>query len=96
MVVPATMAFNLHSRMSGTEASPFDSEVFLFVLLFSFSSPSLFLIPTMSGNNIKVVCRFRPQNKLEIREGGVPIIDISDEGSSLKFNVRLYHVYLLA
>ncbi|KAJ8660276.1 kinesin heavy chain [Lichtheimia ornata] len=38
----------------------------------------------MSGNNIKVVCRFRPQNSLEIREGGVPIIDIGDEGSSLE------------
>ena len=24
----------------------------------------------MSGNNIKVVCRFRPQNSLENREGG--------------------------
>ncbi|KAI8375922.1 kinesin heavy chain [Radiomyces spectabilis] len=37
----------------------------------------------MSGNNIKVVCRFRPQNKLEIREGGVPIIDIPDDGTSV-------------
>ncbi|KAG0166018.1 hypothetical protein DFQ28_008055 [Apophysomyces sp. BC1034] len=37
----------------------------------------------MSGNNIKVVCRFRPQNKLEIRENGVPIIDIHDEGTGL-------------
>ncbi|KAG0172689.1 hypothetical protein DFQ28_009667 [Apophysomyces sp. BC1034] len=37
----------------------------------------------MSGTNIKVVCRFRPQNKLEIREGGVPIIDISEEGTSV-------------
>ncbi|KAI7885574.1 kinesin heavy chain [Lichtheimia hyalospora FSU 10163] len=45
----------------------------------------------MSGNNIKVVCRFRPQNKLEIREGGVPIIDIADEGSSLKFNGKEYN-----
>ena len=41
----------------------------------------------MSGNNIKVVCRFRPQNSLEIREGGVPIVDISDEGSSLELKV---------
>ncbi|KAI9312760.1 P-loop containing nucleoside triphosphate hydrolase protein, partial [Dichotomocladium elegans] len=40
----------------------------------------------MSGNNIKVVCRFRPQNKLEIREGGQPIIDIDDEGTSVKIN----------
>ncbi|KAI9276977.1 kinesin heavy chain [Phascolomyces articulosus] len=38
----------------------------------------------MSGNNIKVVCRFRPQNKLEIKEGGKPIIDIDDEGTSVK------------
>ncbi|KAG2216279.1 hypothetical protein INT45_003910 [Circinella minor] len=37
----------------------------------------------MSGNNIKVVCRFRPQNSLEIREGGTPIIDIDNEGSQL-------------
>ncbi|KAI9273594.1 P-loop containing nucleoside triphosphate hydrolase protein, partial [Sporodiniella umbellata] len=37
----------------------------------------------MSGNNIKVVCRFRPQNKLEIREGGVPIIEISEDGTGV-------------
>lgn len=37
----------------------------------------------MSGNNIKVVCRFRPQNKLEIREGGVPIIDIDEDGTQV-------------
>ncbi|KAI8890114.1 P-loop containing nucleoside triphosphate hydrolase protein [Backusella circina FSU 941] len=37
----------------------------------------------MSGNNIKVVCRFRPQNKLEIKEGGVPIIEISEDGTGI-------------
>ncbi|KAI8379311.1 kinesin heavy chain [Radiomyces spectabilis] len=37
----------------------------------------------MSGNNIKVVCRFRPQNALEIKEGGVPIIDIDSSGSQI-------------
>ncbi|KAG2211268.1 hypothetical protein INT47_006388 [Mucor saturninus] len=36
------------------------------------------------SNNIKVVCRFRPQNSLEIREGGVPILDIDDEGTHLR------------
>ncbi|KAL7316020.1 hypothetical protein PS15m_005169 [Mucor circinelloides] len=36
------------------------------------------------SNNIKVVCRFRPQNSLEIREGGVPIIDIDEEGTQLE------------
>ncbi|KAI9033826.1 kinesin heavy chain [Phycomyces nitens] len=37
----------------------------------------------MSGNNIKVVCRFRPQNSIENREGGVPIIEIDDEGTAV-------------
>ncbi|PVU96256.1 hypothetical protein BB561_001291 [Smittium simulii] len=31
------------------------------------------------GNNIKVVARFRPQNSLEISEGGKPIIDIIED-----------------
>ncbi|PHZ16106.1 kinesin-domain-containing protein [Rhizopus microsporus ATCC 52813] len=35
------------------------------------------------SNNIKVVCRFRPQNALEIREGGVPIIEIDEEGTQI-------------
>ena len=43
----------------------------------------------MSGTNIKVVCRFRPQNKLEIKEGGKPIIDINDEGTSVRLGVSL-------
>ncbi|GAA5808547.1 hypothetical protein MFLAVUS_001938 [Mucor flavus] len=38
----------------------------------------------MSGNNIKVVCRFRPQNSLENREGGVPILSIDEEGTNLQ------------
>jgi hypothetical protein len=41
----------------------------------------------MSGNNIKVVCRFRPQNSLEIREGGVPIVEITD-GVAVQLKVR--------
>ena len=44
----------------------------------------------MSGNNIKVVCRFRPQNSLEIREGGTPIIDIDNEGSQLDLKVYYF------
>lgn len=43
----------------------------------------------MSGNNIKVVCRFRPQNKLEIKEGGVPIIELNDEGTSVTLKVKI-------
>ncbi|KAL0087241.1 P-loop containing nucleoside triphosphate hydrolase protein [Phycomyces blakesleeanus] len=36
----------------------------------------------MSGRNIKIVCRFRPKNSIEINEDGVPIID--DEGTVLQ------------
>lgn len=48
----------------------------------------------MSGNNIKVVCRFRPQNKLEIREGGVPIIEISEDGTGVSLKVSQFLIYL--
>jgi hypothetical protein len=47
----------------------------------------------MSGNNIKVVCRFRPQNKLEIREGGVPIIELNEDGTGVALKV-LFFSYL--
>ncbi|OLY81711.1 Kinesin heavy chain [Smittium mucronatum] len=33
------------------------------------------------GNNIKVVARFRPQNSLEIREGGRPVVEIVEDHS---------------
>jgi kinesin family protein 5 len=42
----------------------------------------------MSGNNIKVVCRFRPQNSLEVREGGVPIIDVNEDGTQVEIKVN--------
>jgi len=35
-------------------------------------------------NNIRVVCRFRPQNSREIREGGVPIINYDDNGETCR------------
>jgi len=42
----------------------------------------------MSGNdqrnNIRVVCRFRPQNKREIAEGGVPIIQFDEDGETCR------------
>ncbi|CAI2162172.1 13812_t:CDS:10 [Funneliformis geosporum] len=34
--------------------------------------------------NIRVVCRFRPQNSREIKEGGVPIINYDDNGDSCR------------
>ena len=37
------------------------------------------------SNNIKVVCRFRPPNALELREtGGESIVAIDDEGTTVK------------
>ncbi|ORZ02025.1 kinesin heavy chain [Lobosporangium transversale] len=42
------------------------------------------------SNNIKVVCRFRPQNALEIREGGQPIVSFDDNGQSVKVESKEY------
>ncbi|KAG0260785.1 hypothetical protein BG011_001624 [Mortierella polycephala] len=42
------------------------------------------------SNNIKVVCRFRPQNSLEIREGGQPIINYDELGQSVKVDSKDY------
>ncbi|KAF9112249.1 hypothetical protein BGX27_003722 [Mortierella sp. AM989] len=42
------------------------------------------------SNNIKVVCRFRPQNALEIREGGQPIIQFDENGQSVKVESKDY------
>ena len=42
------------------------------------------------SNNIKVVCRFRPQNSLEIKEGGQPIINYDDNGQTVKVDVSLH------
>jgi len=39
----------------------------------------------MSGNNIKVVCRFRPQNKRETAEGGVEIVRFDGNGQTVYF-----------
>lgn len=42
----------------------------------------------MSGFNIKVVCRFRPQNKLEIDKGGFPTIEIDENGTRVTLKVE--------
>ncbi|KAM0789248.1 hypothetical protein ACM66B_000091 [Microbotryomycetes sp. NB124-2] len=40
---------------------------------------------SQSGNNIKVVCRFRPPNALELREtGGESIVQIDPDGTNVK------------
>lgn len=33
----------------------------------------------MSNNSIKVVARFRPQNRIEIESGGKPIVTFNSE-----------------
>lgn len=40
-----------------------------------------------NSNTIRVVCRFRPPNATELREGGEVVVDIVSE-DSLKLNVR--------
>ena len=40
-----------------------------------------------TGNNIRVVCRFRPQNKREIAEGGEPVTDFDEDFTTVKFQV---------
>ncbi|KAK9760112.1 hypothetical protein K7432_016191, partial [Basidiobolus ranarum] len=44
----------------------------------------------MTGNNIKVVCRFRPQNKMEERKNGVPVVYIDESGTSVKLESKDY------
>ncbi|KAJ3056456.1 hypothetical protein HK097_006775 [Rhizophlyctis rosea] len=39
---------------------------------------------------IRVVCRFRPQNSREIKEGGVPIVAFDDDMTSVKFESKEY------
>ncbi|KAJ3385123.1 hypothetical protein HDU84_002443 [Entophlyctis sp. JEL0112] len=45
---------------------------------------------TTTTDNIRVVCRFRPQNKREVNEGGVPIVSFDDEMTSVKFESKEY------
>ncbi|GAA6008802.1 hypothetical protein JCM10207_001729 [Rhodosporidiobolus poonsookiae] len=43
----------------------------------------------MASNNIKVVCRFRPPNQLELREsGGESIVQIDEEGTTVKLRMQ--------
>lgn len=42
-----------------------------------------------ASNNIKVVCRFRPPNALELREtGGESIVQIDEEGTNVKLRTQ--------
>ncbi|TPX48063.1 hypothetical protein SeLEV6574_g02259 [Synchytrium endobioticum] len=42
------------------------------------------------ADNIKVICRFRPQNGREIKEGGVPVVSFDDEYTEVKIDSREY------
>eukprot|EP00842_Homolaphlyctis_polyrhiza_P005530 jgi/Hompol1/5979/HPOL_004788-RA len=44
----------------------------------------------MADTNIRVVCRFRPQNKREIAEGGVHIVNFDDDYTSVKCDSKEY------
>jgi kinesin family protein 5 len=40
-----------------------------------------------TGNNIKVVCRIRPQNKREIAEGGTIVVEPDEDLTSIHIDV---------
>jgi len=40
-----------------------------------------------TGNNIRVVCRFRPQNARELKEGGVNCVKIHEDGQTVSLEV---------
>lgn len=40
--------------------------------------------------SIRVVCRFRPQNKIELAQGGKSIITIDSEANSVKIKVLAF------
>ncbi|KAL6596845.1 P-loop containing nucleoside triphosphate hydrolase protein [Neocallimastix sp. 'constans'] len=42
------------------------------------------------GNNIRVVCRFRPQNAREIKEGGVNCVKIHEDGQTVSLESKDY------
>lgn len=73
-----------HPVKYGPAGTHWDSLCFLPFYLFILH---LFCAYIMSGNSIKVVCRFRPQNALENREGGTPIIDIGSDGTEVALKV---------
>ncbi|KND01940.1 uncharacterized protein SPPG_02448 [Spizellomyces punctatus DAOM BR117] len=43
-----------------------------------------------AGDSIRVVCRFRPQNGREIKEGGVPVVQFDDEMTSVRLESKDY------
>ena len=42
----------------------------------------------MAGNNIRVVCRFRPQNRMELENAGQPVVQIGEDGMAISLDVR--------
>ncbi|KAJ3119149.1 Kinesin heavy chain, partial [Nowakowskiella sp. JEL0407] len=46
--------------------------------------------PQQSGNNIRVVCRFRPQNSREIKEKGEIVVSFDDDRTTVKLESKDY------
>jgi len=40
------------------------------------------------GANVKVICRIRPSNKLELSQGAVECVSIGEDGVSVAVKVR--------
>jgi len=45
------------------------------------------------GNNVRVVCRVRPQNKIEVRHKGVQCVTIDDGGTEIKIGNEEPHTF---
>jgi len=46
------------------------------------------MVAVGNSNNIRVVCRFRPQNRVEQESNGRPIVQFSDDGTAVALDVR--------
>lgn len=43
--------------------------------------------------SIRVVCRFRPQNKIELGQGGKSIINLDPSGGTVKIKVQFDKIF---
>ena len=54
---------------------------------YSSTIPILAVTMAQEGGNVRVVCRFRPQNRIEEGKGGRSIVNISADEKSVKLDV---------
>jgi hypothetical protein len=55
------------------------------------SSPKRTTKKKKTSENVRVICRFRPSNDLELANDGEECVEFDPEGTSLKFKVYFYN-----